>query len=253
MAVHGVEVRRIEKLKITVVDSPDESQRGRSHTFARDEIRVGANSELDLSVEDRSVSREHLSIRAEDHGWLLSDLDSTNGSFIGELRIHRVVVREPTAVRIGKTLLNLEPMCRKLDPDMDPVGTMKESAMRLLEEQIRRDISTERLMSLLLEVRSFLYDVPLSVRRVLTQLANNELRVGVEVEKADEMQTAIRDVANRITLGVITAALIMGSALLVRAGAGPRILDLPIISFMGFLLAAGLGVYVVFQILTGRH
>lgn len=159
----------------------------------------------------------------------------------------------PEMVLLGKTLLNLEPMCRKLDPDMDPVGTMKDQALRLLQEQIRRDISLERLMSLLLEVRSFLYDVPLSLRRSLTQLANNELRIGVEVEKADEMQIAIRDVANRITLGVITAALIMGSALLVRVGGGPTIFELPIISFVGFLLAAGLGVFVVFQILTGRH
>lgn len=159
----------------------------------------------------------------------------------------------PEMVLLGKTLLNLEPMCRKLDPDMDPVSTMKDQAMRLLQEQIRRDISTERLMSLLLEVRSFLYDVPLSLRRLLTQLANNELRVGVEVEKAEEMQFAVRDVANRITLGVITAALIMGSALLVRVGGGPTILDLPVVSFLGFVLAAGLGVFVVFQILTGRH
>lgn len=159
----------------------------------------------------------------------------------------------PELVLLGKTLLNLEPMCRRLDPDMDPVSTMKDQAMRLLEEQIRRDISTERLMALVLEGRSFLSDVPLSIRRVLTQLANNELRVGVEVEKAEDMQTAIRDVANRITLGVITAALIVGSALLVRAAVGLKIFDVPIISFLGFLLAAGLGVYVVFQILTGRH
>lgn len=159
----------------------------------------------------------------------------------------------PEMVLLGKTLLNLEPMCRKLDPDMDPVSTMKDAAMRLLEEQIRRDISTERLMALLLELRSILNDVPLSARRVLTQLANNELRIGIEVEKAEQMQVAVRDVANRITLGVITAALIMGSALLVRVGAGLKIFDLPIISFLGFLLAAGLGIYVVFQILTGRH
>jgi ubiquinone biosynthesis protein len=159
----------------------------------------------------------------------------------------------PEMVLLGKTLLNLEPMCRKLDPDMDPVSTMKDAAMRLLEEQIRRDISTERLMALLLELRSILNDVPLSIRRVLTQLANNELRVGIEVEKAEQMQFAVRDVANRITLGVITAALIMGSALLVRVGAGLKIFDVPIISFLGFLLAAGLGIYVVFQILTGRH
>ncbi len=159
----------------------------------------------------------------------------------------------PEMVLLGKTLLNLEPICRKLDPDMDPVSTMKDVAMRLLEEQIRRDISTERLMSLALEVRSFLYDVPLSLRRVLTQLANNELRVGIEIEKAEQMQVAVRDVANRITLGVITAALIMGSALLVRVGAGHTIFDLPIIAFLGFLMAAGLGIFVVVQILAGRH
>ena len=159
----------------------------------------------------------------------------------------------PEMVLLGKTLLNLEPICRKLDPDMNPVSTMKDVAMRLLEEQIRRDISTERLMSLALEVRSFLYDVPLSLRRVLTQLANNELRVGIEIEKAEQMQVAVRDVANRITLGVITAALIMGSALLVRVGAGHTIFDLPIIAFLGFLMAAGLGIFVVVQILAGRH
>ena len=159
----------------------------------------------------------------------------------------------PEMVLLGKTLLNLEPICRKLDPDMDPVSTMKDVAMRLVEDQIRRDISTERLMSLALEVRSFLYDVPVSVRRVLTQLANNELRVGIEIEKAEQMQVAVRDVANRITLGVITAALIMGSALLVRVGAGLTIFDLPIIAFVGFLMAAGLGIFVVVQILTGRH
>jgi len=159
----------------------------------------------------------------------------------------------PEMVLLGKTLLNLEPLCRRLDPDMDPVGTMKDAAVRLLEEQIRRDISTERLMSLLLEARSFLYDVPLSLRRVLTQLSNNELRVGIEVEKAEQMQVAIRDVANRITLGVITAALIMGSALLVRAGTGLTVFDLPVIALLGFLLAAGLGIFVVIQILTGRH
>ena len=81
----------------------------------------------------------------------------------------------PELVLLGKTLLNLEPMCRRLDPDMDPVATMKDAAVRLLEEQIRRDISNERLMALLLELRSLLYDVPLSLRpRTLRGLPNSD-------------------------------------------------------------------------------
>ena len=159
----------------------------------------------------------------------------------------------PELVLLGKTLLNLEPLCRKLDPDLDPVRTMKDMAMRLVEEQFRRDISVERLLALLLELRSFVYEVPLSARRLVTQMANNELRMGIEIEKADEMQLAIRDVANRITLGVITAALILGSAFLLRMDVGLRVFGYPLFALVGFLMAAGLGIYVVAQILMGRH
>ncbi|HSF15851.1 MAG TPA: AarF/UbiB family protein [Vicinamibacteria bacterium] len=159
----------------------------------------------------------------------------------------------PEMVLLGKTLLNLEPLCRKLDPDMDPVKTMKSFSMRLFEEQIRRDLSWERLTALILELRSFAYEVPLSTRRLVSQMANNELRVGISIEKAEEMQVAIRDVANRISLGVITAALILGSAFLLSIDAGPVVFGYPVFALLGFLLAAGLGIYVVAQILTGRH
>jgi len=159
----------------------------------------------------------------------------------------------PELVLLGKTLLNLEPLCRKLDPDLDPVRTMKDMAVRLVEEQFQRDISVERLLALLLELRSLVYEVPVSARRLLTQVANNELRVGIEIDKADEMQFAIRDVANRITLGVITAALILGSAFLLRMEAGLKVFGYPVFALVGFLMAAGLGIYVVAQILMGRH
>jgi predicted unusual protein kinase regulating ubiquinone biosynthesis (AarF/ABC1/UbiB family) len=158
----------------------------------------------------------------------------------------------PELVMLGKTLLNLEPMCRKLDPDMDPVGTMRDMAVRLLEEQLRRDATIERLMSLLLELRSFVYEVPPSARRLLSQMANNELRVGIEIEKAEQMQVAIREVANRVTLGLITSALILGSAFLLSVDSALTLFGYPVFSLVGFLLAAGLGIYVVAQILLGR-
>jgi ubiquinone biosynthesis protein len=159
----------------------------------------------------------------------------------------------PELALLGKTLLNLEPMCRGLDPGLDPVRTMKNVAARLVEEQVRRDLSLERLMSLVLELRSFVYEIPLSVRRLVNQMANNELRIRMEIEKADEMQFAIRDVANRITLGLITAALILGSAFLLNVKGGLQVFGYPLFSLVGFLLAAGLGLYVVAQILMGKH
>jgi predicted unusual protein kinase regulating ubiquinone biosynthesis (AarF/ABC1/UbiB family) len=159
----------------------------------------------------------------------------------------------PELLLLGKTLLNLEPLCRKLDPGLDPVRTMRDMALRLVEEQVRKDLSLERLLTVALELRAFAYEAPLSARRLLTQMANNELRVGIELERAEEMQLAIRDVANRITLGVITAALILGSAFLLRMEVGLKVFGYPLFALLGFLMAAGLGLYVVAQILRGRH
>jgi transcriptional regulator with GAF, ATPase, and Fis domain len=120
MVAQGVEVRRIEKLRVTVVDSPDAHKRSRAFVFAGDEVRIGANPELDLSVDDRSVSRAHLSITPDERGWVLTDLDSTNGSYVGDLRIHRVLMREPTLLRIGQTVLRLEPLGEHVESALSP-------------------------------------------------------------------------------------------------------------------------------------
>jgi len=109
MVAAGVEVRRIEKLRVSVIDSADEAARGHAEVFACDEIRVGQSDELEVTLADPAVSRLHLSIRAGTQGWLLSDEGSTNGTFIGELRVHRVVIHEPTVVRLGHTVLRIEP------------------------------------------------------------------------------------------------------------------------------------------------
>jgi hypothetical protein len=69
------------------------------------------------------------------------------------------------------------------------------------------------------------------------------------MDKADEMQAAIQKVASRITLGLITAALIVGSALLLNVEAGFRLWGYPLFALVGFVLAAGLGLYVVGKII----
>jgi transcriptional regulator with GAF, ATPase, and Fis domain len=118
MASAGLEVRLVEKLKLTVVDSPDSAKLGQSFTFAQDEIRIGSNPELDLSVADPAVSRDHLSIRADEQGWVLTDDGSTNGTFIGDLRVHRVAVVGETLVRVGETVLRLEPAGEHIEQEL---------------------------------------------------------------------------------------------------------------------------------------
>ena len=184
-----------------------------------------------------------------------------SGVSMGELPLGKVVqalvlisfrhdIQIPSEMMLlGKTLLHLEPICRQLDPEMDPVATMREMAVSLLGEQISRDLNAPRLLAVGLELRSLLSEVPANLRRVLGRASSNELRLGVQIDKTEEMQAAIQKVASRITLGLITAALIVGSALLLNVEAGMQLWGYPVFAMVGFILAAGLGLYLVGKII----
>ncbi|HHH11361.1 MAG TPA: FHA domain-containing protein, partial [Sorangium sp.] len=116
----GVEVRRLEKLKITVVDSPDEQRQAATYTFAQDEVRVGTSPDADVRLHDPSVSRNHLAIRQAARSWVLHDNGSTNGTFIGDLRIDTVRFREAAMVRLGNTVLRLEPLGEHIEQELSP-------------------------------------------------------------------------------------------------------------------------------------
>ena len=184
-----------------------------------------------------------------------------SGLPLGELPLGRVMTEiVVTAYRsdiaipadlmlMGKTLLNLEGVCRALDPVMDPVAVMRETASNLLRQQMTRELSTQRLLAAALELRAVLNEVPASVRRILARASSNEFRLNVRIEREEEMEAAVQKVASRITLGLITAALIVGSALLLDFPSETRLWGFPAVALLGFLLAAGLGLYLVVKIL----
>jgi len=114
----ATEVRRIQKLRISVVDGPGDPAQQRQATMGQDDIRIGSDASSDFVVHDRLVSREHLSIKAGEGGWVLTDRGSTNGTHIGDLRIERAVTSAATLVRLGKTVLKLEPLSEHVEQEI---------------------------------------------------------------------------------------------------------------------------------------
>ncbi|MFO0587207.1 MAG: sigma 54-interacting transcriptional regulator [Polyangiaceae bacterium] len=119
-ATSGPAIRRIRKLRVEVVDARDGKDKGAVFTFAQDEVRIGGSEEADVPLADPSTSREHLAVRLSSNGYQLADLGSTNGTFIGDLRIERVTIAEPTLVRVGQTLLRLVPLAESVEQEISP-------------------------------------------------------------------------------------------------------------------------------------
>jgi ABC transport system ATP-binding/permease protein len=80
---------------------------GRSWTFdPRSEVTVGRSDSCDIAVDDPRVSRTHLRITFQD-GWVLTDLDSTHGTWVGGERVGELRVTGPVTVKLAGASLRL--------------------------------------------------------------------------------------------------------------------------------------------------
>jgi ABC transport system ATP-binding/permease protein len=65
------------------------------------EYRIGRDPAADIVLEDSRVSWRHAVLRADGQSWVLEDLGSTNGTYVGTERTSRVDIRSNCVVRLG--------------------------------------------------------------------------------------------------------------------------------------------------------
>jgi hypothetical protein len=72
-------------------------------------ILIGRGSDAAIRLDDDYVSTRHARIAASGDQWFVEDLGSTNGTYIGSVRITQpTTITLGTQVRIGKTILELK-------------------------------------------------------------------------------------------------------------------------------------------------
>ena len=161
-------------------------------------------------------------------------------------------VRLPNELTLlGKTLLNLDEVGRTLAPDFDVEASIRRNAEELMMERMRRSITPSSGFAALLDAKNFAERLPGRINRILDSLANQELKVKVELIDEGAVLEGLQKVANRITLGLILAAMIIGAAMLMRVETSFRIMGYPGLAMLFFLGAAFGASWMAFGILRG--
>jgi hypothetical protein len=100
-----------------------------------------------------------------------------------------------------------------------------------------------------LEAKDFAQRLPGRVNKILDMLAKNELSINVDAIDETRLMNGFQKVANRITVGLLLASMIIGAALLTRVPSEFKILGYPVLATVLFLAAVVGGVILLFQIL----
>ena len=155
----------------------------------------------------------------------------------------------PELSLIAKTLLNLDEVGWTLAPDFNPAAAIRKNAANLMEKRFWKSLSPGNMFTRALEVQEFVQHLPRRVNHLLDAVANNDLKINVDAIDETYLMAGFQKVANRITMGLILASLIIGAALLMRVETSWRLFGYPALAIVFFLLAVAGGGILMFQIL----
>ncbi len=159
-------------------------------------------------------------------------------------------VRPPAELTMmGRALLHLDESARTLDPEFDPNQMVQRRTDSIMRRHMLKKLSPGNLLGSVLELQDFLQHLPARMNAVLDNLAGNKIQVKVDAFDEARLMDNLQKIANRIALGLVLAALIVGAALLMQVRTAFTLFGYPGIAMLLFLLAAACGFVLVLSVL----
>ncbi|HQO79145.1 MAG TPA: AarF/UbiB family protein, partial [Thermodesulfobacteriota bacterium] len=168
------------------------------------------------------------------------------------LQHHRIMVPRDLAAMI-KTLVTAEGTARRLFADLDVIKEAEPYARKLALERWKPGELLRRMRRQLNYFLALQNKVPKRLGAILGKIDRGELQVSLQHKNLENLQVTLENVANRITVGVITAAMIISSSLIITTGVRPFLFGYPALGILGYAFSAVLGVWLIISIIRNKR
>lgn len=150
---------------------------------------------------------------------------------------------------LGKILLNLDQIIAVLEPEFDLRKAVRTHAHKLMRSKMYQELRPENLFSVALETKKLTENLPERVNKISEALAKNEFSIKVDAFDEKRFTDGFQKIANRITLGLIIAAMILGASLLMRVPSSFTLFGYPGLAIIFFFIAAIAGILLSYIII----
>ncbi len=225
--------------------------------LAISEGRAEEASDIAIAIGDPMESFDERGFRRKVGDFVIRHQDVT----VAQIAVGKVVleitklcaehdIRPPSELTmLGKALLNLDQVGKVLDPRFDPNAAIRQYSVEVTRKRLAHAVSPGNVFTRMMEMKEFADRLPSRVNRILDALADNRLKLNVDAMDEVRLTEGFQKVANRITIGLILAALIVGAAMLMKVDTTWRILGYPGLAMLFFLVAAAGGIALIVIIL----
>ncbi len=183
------------------------------------------------------------------HGIPLGQLDLTRMllEVTTLLRVHQLALPADLALLV-KVFVTLEGTGRKLDPDFDMARRAEPFLRRAMRARFSPRALTKSGLRGLSGMAGMLATLPQDLRGLLRSVRGGQFRHHIDIGHLREFGEQIDHSANRLTVGVVLAALIIGSSITLTVKGGPTLLGLPFFGLLGFVGAVIAAVWLLVSI-----
>lgn len=244
----GMVARLLPGLRDNVLRLLSAISEGRGEEAAEVTIRMGEPKAL---FDRADFSKRIATLVAENSDASLSRLNAGKVA----LEITRIAAdcwfRLPSEfTMVAKALLNLDRSVFVLDPSFEPTAIIRQRATEILQRNLMQSIAPGNLIGGVVELKEFAEKLPSRVNKILDTIGNNEFKIDVDAIDEKIVLEGLQKVANRISLGLVLAALIVGASMLMRVETPFKILGYPGFAMIFFLLAAIAGISLIITIVS---
>ncbi|WP_340123543.1 ABC1 kinase family protein [Methylobacter svalbardensis] len=160
---------------------------------------------------------------------------------------HKLILPADLALLV-KTYITLDGLGRHLNPEFNTLFFAAPYIQRLMMERYRPEAIARRGWRNLISVTDLLTSLPKDLRKLLRATRKGAIQVDITVRRLDQYVNHIDNAISRLTMGIVTAAVIIGSSIIMTVKGGPEIFGLPAFGLLGYAFATMGGIWLLLSI-----
>jgi len=154
--------------------------------------------------------------------------------FAAIVREHSIVLPSDLALMF-KALITLEGLGRMYDPDFHITDHLAPLLRRALAERYRPAEIVRRSRGAVSDFLGLLASVPRDLARLLREARRGKTRVDLDLKRLDHFGRQLDRTLDRVTVGIMTASLVIGSAIVMTVREGPTVFGINVLTAIGFI------------------
>src|SRR3569623_870560 len=207
---------------------------------------VGDEDRLAYDVAELLQSYDDLQLKDVKLGGLLNDITAV-------MRDNNLVLPADLPL-LFKTLITLEELGQQLEPEFHMIDHVTPYVERVIQQRYTPQALLARGRKSVRETLEVLADVPRDLRHLLRDMRRGRVKVDLDLKRLDQFGHQLDRASNRLTMGILTASLGVGSSIIMTVKGGPQLFGLPLFGLLGFLIAFFNSLWIIFSIWrSGKH